>query len=187
MVSRLKLTVPIPGSGNEHDTSAKADRLGLAGCEKFCRLMDISCSFLNKSTYDFYVDKIPDCVETVAESILLSAANAEKKLTCDENSVEDTTDGIVSGKILSAGSKIVDIATYVAFGTFNEGIAALLLFMHGMDLKLDGNSHEYARKEDECCILAAEKKLTLRLEKQEFITDKSIRLPWILPLQQNEL
>lgn len=71
--------------------------LGLAGCKKFCGLMDISSSFLNASTYNFYVDKIHECVITVAESILLSAANQEKKLTCDENNVEDTTDVTVSG------------------------------------------------------------------------------------------
>ncbi|XP_037906116.1 uncharacterized protein LOC119648436 [Hermetia illucens] len=87
----------------------------------------------------------------------------------------------ITPKILPAGSKILDIAAYVAAGTFHEGIAALLLLMHSMDLKLGRNSHQYERKEDESRILAAQKKLTLRLEKQEFVTDKS---RWILPLQQ---
>nr|XP_012143883.1 PREDICTED: uncharacterized protein LOC105662864 [Megachile rotundata] len=70
--------------------------LGLAGCKKFCGLMDISCSFLNKSTYDFYVDKIHECAKMVAESLFFSAAKEEKKLTCEENDIQDTTDVTVS-------------------------------------------------------------------------------------------
>lgn len=64
----------------------------------------------------------------------------------------------ITPKILPAGSKIVEISALVAAGTFNEGVTALLLFMHGMDLKLGPNSHEYARKENENRILIAEKK-----------------------------
>ena len=43
--------------------------LGLAECKKLCGLMDISCSFLNQSTYDFYISKIQvqGCIKTVAE------------------------------------------------------------------------------------------------------------------------
>lgn len=71
--------------------------LGLAGCKKFCGLMDISCYFLNKSTYDFYVQKIHECVQMVAEQLFSSAAKEEKQLTCDESGIDDTTDVTVSG------------------------------------------------------------------------------------------
>lgn len=64
----------------------------------------------------------------------------------------------VTPKILPAGSKIVDIAALVAACTFNEGTSALLLIMHGMDIKLGRNSHDYARKADENRVCAAEKK-----------------------------
>lgn len=71
--------------------------LGLAVCNKFCGLMDISCSFLNQSTYNFYISKIHTCVKTVAEKLFSLAAKEEKNLTCKENGVEDTTDVTVSG------------------------------------------------------------------------------------------
>ena len=71
--------------------------LGLAGCNKFCGLMDLNSSFLNQSTYDFYVGKIYECIKTVAEALFTSAAKEEKKLTCAENGIEDTTDVAVSG------------------------------------------------------------------------------------------
>ncbi|CAH2086841.1 unnamed protein product [Euphydryas editha] len=64
----------------------------------------------------------------------------------------------ITPKILPAGSKIVNIAALVAACTFNEGTSALLLIMHGMDLKLGRNSHEYARISDENRVCAAEKK-----------------------------
>ncbi|XP_044584565.1 uncharacterized protein LOC123265047 [Cotesia glomerata] len=64
----------------------------------------------------------------------------------------------ITPKILPAGSKIVNIAALVAACIFNEGTSALLLIMHGMDLKLGRNSHEYARILDENRVCAAEKK-----------------------------
>ena len=64
----------------------------------------------------------------------------------------------VTPKILPIGSKVVDIAELVAACTFNEGTLALLLIMHGMDLKLGRNSHQYARKADENRVCAAQKK-----------------------------
>ncbi|XP_044575161.1 uncharacterized protein LOC123258969 [Cotesia glomerata] len=189
--------------------------LGLAGCKKFCGLMDISSSFLNQPTYDFYIDKIHECIETVTQTLFSSAAEEEKQFTNIENDLQDTTDVSVSGdgtwkkheytplpdevliamkpiyddlskdellercvggftqnnnesfnqliwkitpKILPAGSKIVNIAALVAACIFNEGTSALLLIMHGMDLKLGRNSHEYARISDENRVCAAEKK-----------------------------
>jgi len=71
--------------------------LGLAGCNKFCGLMDIASSFLHHSTYDFYVRKIHDCVKTIGEMLFSSAAEEEKKNFCEENGLTDTTDAIVSG------------------------------------------------------------------------------------------
>jgi len=56
--------------------------------------MDISCSFLNQSTYNFYISKIHTCVKTVAEKLFSLAAKEEKNLTCKANGVEDTTDVI---------------------------------------------------------------------------------------------
>lgn len=71
--------------------------LGLAGCNKFCGLMDIASSFLHKSSYDFYVTKIHECVKIVAEKLFSVAAEKEKKETCKENDLTDTTDVTVSG------------------------------------------------------------------------------------------
>ncbi|XP_018405529.1 PREDICTED: uncharacterized protein LOC108781910 [Cyphomyrmex costatus] len=64
----------------------------------------------------------------------------------------------ITPKIAPAGAKTVEIAAYVASCTFNEGISALLMFLHAMDVKLGPVSHEYARNEDNHRILAAEKK-----------------------------
>lgn len=71
--------------------------LGLAGCKKFCGLMDLSSSFVNQSTYDLYIDKIHECIGTIAQTLFSSAAKQENKLTSFENDVEDTTDVSVSG------------------------------------------------------------------------------------------
>ncbi|KYN50315.1 hypothetical protein ALC62_11488 [Cyphomyrmex costatus] len=71
--------------------------LGLVGCDKFCGLMDIASSFLHKSSYDFYVTKIHECVKIVAEKLFSLAAEEEKKQTCKENDLTDTTDVTVSG------------------------------------------------------------------------------------------
>ncbi|CAG5100711.1 Protein of unknown function, partial [Cotesia congregata] len=70
--------------------------LGLAGCKKFCGLMDISSSFLNQSTYDFYIGKIYECIDTVTQTLFSSAAEEEKQLTSLENDLQDTTDVSVS-------------------------------------------------------------------------------------------
>jgi len=71
--------------------------LGLAGCNKFCGLMDISSNFLNHSTYDVYVTQIYECVKMVAEKLFTLAAKEEKALSCQENGIEDTTNATVSG------------------------------------------------------------------------------------------
>ena len=64
----------------------------------------------------------------------------------------------ITPKTLPAGSKIVDIATFIASCTFNEGRSPLLTFLHGMDVKLGRNSHKYALKEDARRILITEKR-----------------------------
>lgn len=71
--------------------------LGLAGCKKFCGLMDLSRSFLNQSTYDFYINKIHECIIIVTEKLFSSVATEEKQLTSLANNMEDTTDVTVSG------------------------------------------------------------------------------------------
>lgn len=42
----------------------------LVGYKKFCGLMDISSSFLNPSTYDFYIVKKHECILTITEKLL---------------------------------------------------------------------------------------------------------------------
>ncbi|KYM97486.1 hypothetical protein ALC62_11778, partial [Cyphomyrmex costatus] len=71
--------------------------LGLAGCNKFCGLMDICSSFLNQSSYDFYITKIHECISTVGEKLLSLAAEEEKNISCAENNIENTTNATVSG------------------------------------------------------------------------------------------
>ena len=60
-------------------------------------LMDLSSSFLNQSTYDFYINKIYECITIVTEKLFSSAATEEKQLTSLPNNMEDTTDVTVSG------------------------------------------------------------------------------------------
>ncbi|XP_074101315.1 uncharacterized protein LOC141528920 [Cotesia typhae] len=129
--------------------------LGLAGCKKFCGLMDLSSSFSNQSTYDFYINKIHECFTIVTEKLFSSAATEEKQLTSLANNMEYTTDVTVSGDGTWKKRGFASL-----YGIINEGISALLSIMHGMDLKLGSNSHEYARNMDENRVTAAEKKST---------------------------
>ncbi|CAH2093525.1 unnamed protein product [Euphydryas editha] len=55
----------------------------------------------------------------------------------------------ISSKIVPAGSKTVEIAAYIAAGTFYEGMASLLYYMQAMGITLGPNAHSYAEKEDE--------------------------------------
>lgn len=55
----------------------------------------------------------------------------------------------ISPKIVPAGSKTVEIAAYIAAGTFNEGMASLLYYMQAMGITLGPNAYSYAEKEDE--------------------------------------
>ena len=62
--------------------------LGLAGCNKFCGLMDIASDFLSKPSYLDMMKSICISVKTTAEKFLISAAKEEKKTS--ENSDSDT-------------------------------------------------------------------------------------------------
>ena len=53
--------------------------LGLAGCNKFCGLMDIASNFLSKPSYLDMMKSICISVKTTAEKVLISAAKEEKK------------------------------------------------------------------------------------------------------------
>ena len=63
--------------------------LGLAGCNKFCGLMDIASSFVWQSSYLDVMKSICSNVKTTAEKFLLSAAHEENQKT-RENSESDT-------------------------------------------------------------------------------------------------
>ena len=52
-----------------------------------------------------------------------------------------------------------------------------------MDLKLDPNSHEYARNIDENRVTGAEKKSTSETREAGFVIDWSKRMPWTWQLQ----
>ena len=116
------------------------------------------------SSYKHDYDPLPSEVSSAIKPIYEELSKEELLERCvggfTQNNKESLNQLIwkITPKILPAGSKIVQIAAFVAAGTFNEGMSALLLFMHSMDLKLGRNSHEYARKEDENRILIAEKK-----------------------------
>ncbi|KAL7306127.1 hypothetical protein TKK_0001575 [Trichogramma kaykai] len=71
--------------------------LRLAGCKKFCGLMDLCSGFVSQATYDFYVKNILECSKTVTDIIFSLAVKEEQNLTLEENEVEKTTDLIVSG------------------------------------------------------------------------------------------
>ena len=53
--------------------------LGLADCEKFCGLMDSASSFLTKSKYNTYINKICESVKKVASTLLAFAVKEEKQ------------------------------------------------------------------------------------------------------------
>ncbi|XP_025261971.1 uncharacterized protein LOC105256709 [Camponotus floridanus] len=71
--------------------------LGLAGCEKFCGLMDLSSSFLSRPTYNDYMKKMCSTVREVANRFFLSATKEEKAATAKEKKTEDADELTVSG------------------------------------------------------------------------------------------
>ncbi|XP_044584008.1 uncharacterized protein LOC123264657 [Cotesia glomerata] len=109
--------------------------LDLAGCNKFCGLMDIASSFLSKQSYLDLMKSICCSIETTAEKFLVSAADEEKQLT-RANSESNTL------------TVSVKFAFYVAACTFNEGAGALLTFLSDMDVSVGPSAHEYASSTD---------------------------------------
>lgn len=71
--------------------------LGLAGCNKFCGLMDISSNFVSKAVYNVYLKNMCDHIKSVAQSLYSMAATQEKEETCEENEIENTVHLTVSG------------------------------------------------------------------------------------------
>ncbi|CAD7081861.1 unnamed protein product [Hermetia illucens] len=68
--------------------------LGLAGCNKFCGLMDLAKNFVTKTTYSDYIHRIVTKVKETAENFFSFAAEEEKKLTKKyENKDEITASG----------------------------------------------------------------------------------------------
>lgn len=71
--------------------------LGLAGCAKFCGLMDLSDTFLSRPRYNEYMKKMRSTVEEVAKSFFATAIKEEKEATAAEKNIEDTDELTVSG------------------------------------------------------------------------------------------
>ena len=65
--------------------------LGLAGCEKFCGLMDLSSSFLSRPTYNDYMCST---VREVANQFFLSATKEEKAATAEEKKLKIPTNSL---------------------------------------------------------------------------------------------
>lgn len=72
--------------------------LGLchARCSKFCGLMDLSCSFLFRTVYYSYMNKILECVRKVAIKLFLSVSTPKIYEMCAEDGI-DLSDLTVSG------------------------------------------------------------------------------------------
>lgn len=66
--------------------------VGLAGCTKFCGLMDMP-AFLSQSTYDIIIGHICDTVKVVFDIFTKLAVNEEKELSESENKNDFTVSG----------------------------------------------------------------------------------------------
>lgn len=147
---------------NSSDKNQQHDRCP-NGSDSWCAWQRASAmNSLSSFKHDY--DPLPNDVSSAIKPIYEELSKEELLERCVGGFTQNNNESLnqliwkITPKTLPAGSKIVEIAAFVAAGTFNEGISALLLFMHGMDLKLGRNSHEYARTEDENRILRAEKK-----------------------------
>lgn len=65
--------------------------LGLAGCDKFCGLMDLASSFMAKSSYTSYINKMSKSIKNVTHAFFASAVKEEKEATSEENNTEELT------------------------------------------------------------------------------------------------
>ncbi|XP_044313131.1 uncharacterized protein LOC123037265 [Drosophila rhopaloa] len=64
----------------------------------------------------------------------------------------------ISPKIIPSGSKIVEMATCVAAGVFNEGASSLLYFMNATGISLGPNADSYAEREDSLRVSIADRR-----------------------------
>lgn len=71
--------------------------LGLAGCDKFCGLMDLSSNFVSKSVYNNYLNKMCSSVTNAAKRFFVSAIEEEKAAMCREKNIESSSELTVSG------------------------------------------------------------------------------------------
>lgn len=71
--------------------------LGLAGCNKFCGLMDVSDQFVSKNTYSKYMKKVEVVTKGVAAHFFKFAAEQEKKENTEEHGEEKSNSLTVSG------------------------------------------------------------------------------------------
>lgn len=71
--------------------------LGLAGCDKFCGLMDLTSNFISRPAYSDYMKNICSFVANVTSKFLTSAIKEEKEETCTSNNLQDTCELTVSG------------------------------------------------------------------------------------------
>lgn len=71
--------------------------LGLAGCNKFCGLMDLTSNFLSKPSYNLYMHKMCENIKNVASTFFASAVKEEKESICKANNLQDTSELTVSG------------------------------------------------------------------------------------------
>ena len=118
-----------------------------SGPDSWCPCQRASAmNTLSSFKHDYY--PLPSDVSSAIKPIYEELSKEELFERCVGGFTQNNNESLnqliwkITPKILPACSKIVDIAACVAAGTFNEGVSALLLFMHGMDLKLGRNSHE---------------------------------------------
>lgn len=128
--------------------------LGLAGCDKFCGLMDLASSFVAKSSFDSYVKKISESVQIVASAFFASAVEEEKEATCKANGIADTSELTVSGDVTwkkRGFSSMYGVASLIGHYTGKVvDIFVKSIYCHGCEVfKNKLGSAEYAEWLDE--------------------------------------
>lgn len=113
----------------------------LKGPDSWCAWQRASATNTLSSFKHDYIP-LPNDVLTAMKPIYEDLSKDELLARCVGGFTQNNNESLnqliwkIAPKILPAGSKIVDIAALVAACTLNGGTSALLLFMHGMDLKL---------------------------------------------------
>ncbi|GAB0086469.1 LOC108005992 [Sergentomyia squamirostris] len=114
------------------------------------------------STFKHDYDPLPDDVLKAIKPLYDELSNDILLERCLGGFTQNNNESLnqliwkITPKILPAGSKVVDIAAWIAACIFNEGTKALLSFMSKMDIKLGPNCHMYAQIEDKNHIRLAE-------------------------------